>query len=189
MKDVCTLYNFDLAKGNLKKRLNDLDQIPIESLMMVQGKIMKRKAFIALLEELGFKDEWRKNDKGDTPTIAAVTRDLSTEAGDKIWESYVNSIQAVPLISALENWLLSFAKDMGKIVVDYDDIMGLARIKENHSWSNGADGCILFDDGDGTFKLQQSPEKIEPLPMGMGKEGENGDLKKFLESLREELLD
>ena len=123
--------------------------------LATQRKILKRKAAIVLLEKLGFKDEWRN------PGVTRVQMMAALDS-DRTWQTYVNSIVAVPKLSALQFAALTTLIDGAKAMIDLDNITGMHQTRmENKSWGDAKAGGILFNGGSKTYKLGGTIETVE----------------------------
>jgi len=146
-------------------------------------KALKRKAAIILLEELGFKDEWRKPLKSEIKVIAPVgvkgipvppplqpevpkiaERPFKEEEvnNELMWNRYVNTISSVPKLDKAQYALAKTILDGLKGIVDVDTVSDWHKTrKENSSWSNAKNGGILFTSDGNTYALNQEISEIE----------------------------
>ena len=148
-------------------------------------KCLKRRAYIILLEELGFKDEWRQapppappapqGNAGVPGNVVAPVPQVNPVApqvppvpfkkndiiSDK-WDAYVASIVAVPKLTPDEFAAKKLLFDSLKGAIDFDNFAGLVQtVHEQSSWSNAKNGGILFTDGDNTYKLGNNISAVE----------------------------
>lgn len=144
-------------------------------------KCLKRRAYIILLEELGFKDEWRQAPPPPPPApqvnvvpgnapqanpVAPQVPPVPFKKNDIIlnekWNPYVDSIVAVPKLTPDEFAAKKLLFDSLKGAIDLDNFAGLAQtVHEQSSWSNAKNGGILFTDGDNTYKLGNNISAVE----------------------------
>ena len=135
-----------------------------------QRKALKRKAAITLLEEMGFKDEWRKPIIDTSIPAPAVPVAVAAAPGvpvappappaprrmkiiyretkeekltDGYWGEYVQSIAAVPPLSPVKWKIFEEAKKAALGVVD--NLYVWKNIKENMSWGDAKKGDAKSD--------------------------------------------
>ena len=175
-------------------------------------KALKRKAAIILLEELGFKDEWRKPLKGEINVVAPAgvagvplppanppaavpekaARPFKEEEvnNEPMWNRYVNTISSVPKLDKAQYALAKTLLDGLKGIADVDTILDWHKTrKENSAWSNAKNGGILFTSDGNTYALNQQISEIETA----GKENlcstddPNDEVNNFLKALKKGL--
>ena len=178
--------------------------------LAVHRKALKRKAAILLLENLGFKDEWRKplkseikviapagagpqppaNPPVEVPEKAARPFDEEEVNNELMWNRYVNTISSVPKLDKAQYALAKTLLDGLKGIADVDTIVEWHKTrKENSAWSNAKNGGILFTSDGNTYALNQQISEIETP----GKENlcstddPNDEVNNFLNTLKKGL--
>ena len=151
-----------------------------------QRKALKRKAAITLLEEMGFKDEWRKPIIDTSIPAPAVPAAVAAAPGVPVappappappqmkevpkktdeadltngyWTDYVQSLAAVPPLSPVKWKIFEEAKKAALGVVD--NLYVWKNIKENMSWGDAKKGAILFSFDENVYQLDD--KKIEEV--------------------------
>lgn len=159
-----------------------------------QMKILKRKASILMLENLGFKDEWRKKVAGSGGQMKLVPRPFTTAelSDDDKWKDYVNSIITVPPLAPNKIPLTTQAWDTVKDLLDGENWEGLKDIftGESNSYGEAKNGAILFTNDGGTYMLKKDISDVE----GPSKENldttddVDDDVNGFLRALHTQLI-
>ena len=135
--------------------------------------VLKRKASVTWLEEMGFKDEWRKEmPKRDNmgnqlnvtdasgnkiaANLAVPARVFKTDdiQNANAWTDYLDSITAIPKLSPIK---YKAAEALKKSAEDWlDNLNFISNIQENMSWGNAKSGGILFSSDVHTYGLGKS---------------------------------
>lgn len=163
-----------------------------------QLKVLKRKASILLLENLGFKDEWRQEvntetDPNKAPKIEKIQRPFATNdiSNGTKWSNYVKSICSVPPLTADKFSLLKAALDVGKDLIDWENIAGMKDIftGECYSYGEAKNGAILFTNDGGTYMLKKAIDEVQgPSKEKLDSADDVGDdVNNFLNELRRKL--
>ena len=177
-------------------KLKKLETILNQADMLLDCRLLRRRASILMLEALGFKDEWRK--KGDNN--AEIPRPFEKEDilnADK-WLAYVNSIVSVPKLSELElntraailSAVGEYILDVGKTFVDLENAQAIWNSKgEIASWGEAKRGGILFTSKGNTYSLAENITEIEGAPKeNLNTEDDaDNDVIGFLNELRKKL--
>lgn len=154
--------------------------------LSLHRKALKRQAAVLLIEELGFKDEWRTEldavanlaavappvvggpipvPPPPPPAVRGVPRRFFEEDeinNDTLWNAYVSSITSVPKLDALHFAATEAALNALKGLADVDTILDWHKTrKENSSWSDAKNGNILFTSGKSTYSLGKQIREIE----------------------------
>ena len=159
--------------------------------------VLKRKASILMLENMGFKDEWRQKvnnaAQGQPADWQLVKRPFTTAEllVDVDWNNYADSIITVPPLKADQFSLLKAALDVGKDMIDWENIAGMKDIftGECYSYGEAKNGAILFTNDGGTYMLKKAIDEVE----GPSKEKLDStddvalDVSNFLKDLRDKL--
>ena len=173
-ENVNESFYFKEVVANKKKLENKYDTLATP--FAKDRKVLKRKVAIKMLEEMGFQDEWRQ--KIDDPTWHPSVPPIPGEAAPKIlapkpssdddlsnkskWESYVDSVIAVPKMSA-DQWKIT--KELKKVgdslKENYTGIYNSA--KETLSWGDAKHGAILFSSGESVYSLAENIQE-SPTP-------------------------
>jgi hypothetical protein len=176
-------------------------------------KALKHKAAMVLLEELGFKDEWRTkklvvpNPSYDPNHPQAFPQNIEVNTEKKFdenslkdllkWSYYVQSITSVPKLSPIDSKLAMAAEallDTAKSAIDWEDMKFFAHPRDdNWSWGEAKQGGILFNYKGHTYNLKNDISQIE----GASKENLttaddgaalNGPVNQFLTSIKDALI-
>ena len=153
------IFFYKKVEGDKKALTDKYEDANNAIALATERKVLSRKAAVILLEELGFKDEWRTED--------VITRDTIMQAAnialDAQWGNYVDSIHNVPPLSHTEYiTLMGTLKTVGNVLVDLNNIMEFVDIqKENRSWSEAKNGAILFSDGNDTYQLSDNIAPVD----------------------------
>ena len=141
-----------------------------------ERQFLKRKAAIIMLEEMGFKDDWRSgvtdaNWVNSNPLIPAlsgprqVTVPRYDQKADLIdqtkWKNYVDSIEAVPKMSA-DQWKITkeLSKSVTKFKENYTKVFSAK--SENESWGEAKKGAILFSSDANVYHLKGGDISLVP---------------------------
>lgn len=200
-----SFYYQDITTGQ-----KELNVRYAEDELAAHRKALKRKAAIILLEELGFKDEWRKPLKSginvvvppgsgapqaplnppQVPEKAARPFKEEEVNNEPMWNRYVNTISSVPKLDKAQYALAKTLLDGLKGIADVDTLLDWHKTrKENSSWSNAKNGGILFTSDGNTYALNQQISEIETP----GKENlcstddPNDEVNNFLKALKKGL--
>ncbi len=178
-----------------------------------ERKALKRKATIILLEEMGFKDEWRKQipDSSVPPIVSQVNvvagnapgippapqrvKDVPRKTNeadltDTYWGEYVQSLAAVPPLTPVRWKAAEEAKKM--LFGALDNLYFWKNIKENQAWGDAKKGAILFSSDESVYHLKNNTIEEVNIP---GKENltetddtvANGPVNSFLTKIRTKL--
>ena len=163
-----------------------------------QRKILKRKAALIFLQEMGFKDEWRQkiNDPqwvaphiGDqavlpVPPVPQVSIPRKTASNDLqddgYWNSFVDSLVAVPTLSKDQFAVTKAAADSYETLIEKMDPRNLVKsYSENNSWSNAKNGSILFSSDDNIYCLKGNIHQVNALITHNLKSADNEEVDNF----------
>ena len=170
-------------------------------------KALKRKATVLWLENMGFKDEWRKavpnrdasgvpvatqdangNPLPNTTSIPARVFNYIDIIDDIKWEDYLNSLTAVPKLSPVKWKVLDELRKSANSYVD--KLYFWKNMEENRSW-NTRSGGILFSTDENTYKYKGNDADKE-ITIAKEKLSEIDDRKgvpSFLNQVRKSLKD
>lgn len=182
----CDSFYFNFPANDSRK---DLSALIFSNNLTDNTIILRRKVAINLLEEVGFKEGWRTSN-GQNPVPPKPTSDADL-IDNNIWNAYVNSLSAVPKISldrfAVTQGIISPWGDKGKDWFN-SNINVFKGMMENHIWSEGKDGRILFAYNNDTYNLESNIH-TENTNYGTKEnlteaEGIDGDVHYFLWNLK-----
>lgn len=160
-------------------------------------KVLKRKAALIFLKEMGFKEEWRQKINDPTyeapnvngvavspaPPVPQVSIPRKTGAADladnTYWESYVNSIVAVPKLSK-DEWALTKTLK-GEWSNFLDKLYFFKSYNENKSWSDAKNGSILFSSDESVYSLNGNINPVNAIiKKNLKSENANDNVDNFL---------
>lgn len=169
-------------------------------------KYLKRKAAILMLEEIGFKDEWRQKIADPSwqpdpllpslvaPKVMAVERKVSKEnlKIDDNWEKYVDTIVAVPPMApdSPSNFVKAMKKIGENFVQNYKDAIHLWSLSENKSWGDNKKGAILFSSDDEMYQLGSNISDVPGLKDYLTSDddsGTNTTIGDYLKAIRDNM--
>ena len=170
-------------------------------------KALKRKAAVRLLDEMGFKDEWRKQvpvrsvpgvvvaPVGSVPAappappaplhpVPRVFDEADIIDANK-WDDYVDSLNAVPKLSPVELKLVTEAKKSGESwAAGWNPFKGAW---ENRSWGDAKNGSILFSFNENIYDLKREISQVSaPWKENLTSDDDNDkhDVTSFLDGVR-----
>ena len=162
-----------------------------------QRKKLKRKAATTMLEEMGFKDDWRGKYiiPGNPPQSENVPRKFDEkDLNDDYWTKYVATIQNVPDLSAAElTALQKILKDViDQLLEKKKEVMFWKWNSENSSWGDAKNGEILFSSDANVYHFEKQnitevPSKFRERLNGADGVTEDATVSTFLTDLRDKL--
>ena len=185
-----------------QKKLKDPYDILNTDPFAESRKYIKRKAVVLMLEEMGFKDDWRQKVPdpdwvrdnpllpiAQAPKVLEVKRDVTfaklKENND--WDKYVDSIVTVPPLSA-DQWKITkeLMKSVNALKENYTSIYD--SYQETKSWGEAKMGGILFSSDENVYRLSnnidESPTPWKENLTSADDTATNKDVDTFLRSVR-----
>lgn len=165
-KDLIYFQPVTTSQKDLTQKYSDDDALQDDR------KVLKRKAAAMMLEEIGFKDDWRKkiddpnwapdpqNPLAIAPKVIEVPRNFTSDnLKGNYWNHYVDSIECVPKLK------LDSTKMGDAAVKVFDDFVDtyaqITKLGENKTWNGPDNGSILFSFNHKVYDLKKDITNVD----------------------------